>query len=565
VTRARSKPALAPDNDRSLPLCALVGRPNVGKSSLFNRLVGGRPALVEDVPGVTRDRRYGACDWDGARFRVVDTGGLDPSAEGILKAMRAQTLRAVDEAKVIVFVVDALEGMTAVDEDVARVLRRAGKPVIVAANKIDSGRRESTVGEAFGLGFDQVFGISASHGRGIGELLDAMVKALGPEARIGQGDGAGAGPRAGERPFERRSGRKHHREEREAELAMAAAAAARAKGQAGRARGGETGEGDADADGAADVDGDVDSADDDGGTGEGVRFADADDDVVAEERAERAPTPGVVRLAFVGKPNVGKSSLVNRLLGEERVLVHDAPGTTRDPIDTPFSYGGREFVLVDTAGLRRRKAIDTLTEHVAAKMARDQIERCDVAALVIDARQGATSEDAKLARLIEDSGCASLLILNKKHLVGRAEIDKKIAATREELGFMAHSPVLLTSAVTAAGVSAIPAAAARVAAQAARRIPTGQLNQQLEQILAHHPPPAGPAGRHVRLYYATQASSAPPTFFISTNQPSAIGYAYRRFLVNQLRKAYGFEGAPIRIVLRAHKQRRRAMPKATAD
>ena len=505
--------------DRTLPLCALVGRPNVGKSSLFNRLVGGRPALVEDVPGVTRDRRYGVVDWDGAHFRIVDTGGLDPSAEGILKAMRAQTLRAVDEADVIVFVIDAAEGISGVDEDVARVLRRSGKAVLVAANKVDSGRREATVGEAFALGFEHVFPVSASHGRGVGDMLDAVVKTLGAAARRGAGDATSRDGEGGRDRGRRSRGRDRDEVERD---------------QRGNPH----------EDPAANAE------------------AGGDDDDAVRAAATPRPAGGPVRLAFVGKPNVGKSSLVNRLLGEERVLAHDAPGTTRDPIDTPFSYGGREFVLVDTAGLRRRKAIDTLTEHVAAKMARDQIERCDVAALVIDAREGATSEDAKLARLIEDSGRASILILNKKDLVGRADIDKKIAATREELGFMAHSPVLLTSAVTATGVSAIPTTAARVADQASRRIPTGELNQLLEQILAHQPPPAGPGGRHVRLYYATQASSAPPTFFISTNQPSAIGYAYRRFLVNQLRKAYGFEGAPIRIVLRAHRQTRKApMPK----
>jgi GTP-binding protein len=482
-------------SDAKLPLCALVGRPNVGKSSLFNRLVGGRPALVEDQPGVTRDRRYGACDWDGARFRVVDTGGLDPSADGILKAMRAQTLRAVDEADLVVFVIDVEEGITAVDADVARVLRRAGTPVIIAANKVDSGKREAAVSEAFALGFDQVFPISASHGRGVGELLDAIIAVFGDRARPGQ-------------------------------------AAADA---------------DVDPDESADVDAD----------------SDGDDEEISDGKSEPAPriqagVQRIVRLAFVGKPNVGKSSLVNRLLGQDRVLVHDAPGTTRDPIDTPFSFGGREFVLVDTAGLRRRRSIDTLTEHVAAKMARDQIDRCDVAALVIDAREGATAEDARLARLIEDAGRASILILNKKDLVGRADIDKKVAASREELGFMAHSPVLLTSAVTAAGVSAIPTTAARVAEQAARRISTGQLNQLLEQILAHQPPPSGPNGRHVKLYFATQASSAPPTFFISTNHPEDVGQAYRRFLVNQIRKTYGFEGAPVRIVLREHRQKRKA-------
>jgi GTP-binding protein len=254
-----------------LPVVSLVGRPNVGKSSLFNRLVGGRPALVEDMPGVTRDRRYGVCSWGESRFRVVDTGGLDPNAVGILAAMRSQTLRAVDEANVLVFVLDAAEGTTAVDEDVADLLRRTGKPILVAVNKVDSSLRDSALAEGYALGFAQVFGVSASHGRGIAELLDAAMEVL-------------------------------------------------AKGRSSE----------------------------------------------AETAAPPAEVEPPIRLAFVGKPNAGKSSLVNRLLGEERVLVHDQPGTTRDPIDTPFQANGREFVLVDTAGLRRRRAIDTQTEAVAA-------------------------------------------------------------------------------------------------------------------------------------------------------------------------------------------------------
>jgi GTPase len=479
------------DIDTRLPLCALIGRPNVGKSSLFNRLCGGRPALVEDMPGVTRDRRYGICEWGPARFRVVDTGGLDPSADGILKAMRQQTLRAVEEADVLVFVLDALEGVTSVDSDVARVLRRAGKPVLVAANKVDSEKREGAAAEIFTLGFEQVFLISASHGRGVNDLLDAVVTALGPGTRI-------------------------------TETAREAIDEA-------------PGSDDADADEAAAQENEDEEEDE-------------DENTVGEDL-------GPLRLAFVGKPNVGKSSLVNRLLGQDRVLVHDQPGTTRDPIDTPFSFGGREYVLVDTAGLRRRRSIDTLTEHVAAKMARDQLERCDVAALVIDAREGATAEDARLANLIETSGRAALLVLNKKDLVPRAQIDAKIEATREELAFMSYAPVLLTSAATGAGVSTIPNQATRVFQQACHRVPTGQLNRLFEDLIAHHPPPAGPAGRHVRLYYATQAGVRPPTFVISTNQPTAIGYAYRRFLMNQIRKAHGFEGTPVRIVLRAHRQR----------
>jgi GTP-binding protein len=497
----RRRPPPSTADDPSLPLVALVGRPNVGKSSLFNRLVGGRPALVEDMPGVTRDRRYGVADWGPARFRVVDTGGLDPSAEGILKAMRRQTLRAVDEANVIVFVLDVKEGVTSVDGDVAKVLRRAGKTVIIAANKVDSESREAAAAEIFRLGFPEVFLISASHGRGVGDLLDAVVEALGPAARAA------------------------HERAAEADPSVRADGAIEAERVS-----------------VGDDQADEDEDDDD------------DDDVIDAPLPKDAPT-GPLRLAFVGKPNVGKSSLVNRLLGEERVLVHDAPGTTRDPIDTPFRFAGREYVLVDTAGLRRRKSIDTLTEHVAAKMARDQLERCDVAALVIDAREGATSEDARLASLIEASGRAALLVLNKKDLVSRKEIDKRVESTREELAFMSFAPVVLTSASTGAGVTAIATEAARLLAQASRRISTGKLNKLFEDIVAHHPPPSGPAGRHVRLYYATQTGVRPPTFVVSTNQPTDIKEDYLRFLTKQLRKAYGFEGTPLRIVLRARRKK----------
>jgi len=480
ASRARDPEAAAPAatprpraaGGASLPLVALVGRPNVGKSSLFNRLVGGRPALVEDMPGVTRDRRYGEVDWGSAHFRVVDTGGLDPSADGILGAMRQQTLRALDEADLVVFVVDAREGVTPVDAEVATVLRRAAKPVLVAANKVDSDRNEAAASDAFGLGFKSVFPISASHGRGASELLDAIVAALPKRAKApAEAAGDGAAP-------------------------------------------------------AAD-----------------------------------AP----LRLAFVGKPNVGKSSLVNCLLGEERVLVHDQPGTTRDPIDTPFSFGGREYLLVDTAGMRRRRSIDTLTEHVAAKMARDQLERCDVAALVVDARLGATAEDARLASLIEESGRGALVVLNKKDLVPRSQMDAKVDSTREALAFMRYAPVLATSAVTRAGVTGILTEAARVLGEASRRVPTGELNRVLEEIVARQPPPSGPAGRHVRLYYATQANVRPPTFFISTNHPTDIGFAYRRFITNQLRKAYGFEGTPVRLVFRAHRQKRAGEPGGRPD
>lgn len=467
----RGKPAeSALEEAQDRPLVALVGRPNVGKSSLFNRLVGGRPALVEDVPGVTRDRRYGVCEWNRAVFRVVDTGGLDPSAEGILGAMRGQTLRAVDEGDVLVFVVDATEGITAVDEDVARVLRKTGKPVFVAANKTDSAKREAAAAEAFALGFGDVHAISAAHGRGVGELCDAIVATLGKRATA-------PSPRS-EAPAD---------EVEEAEL----------------------------------------------------------------------PAPsGAIRVAFVGKPNVGKSSLVNRLLGEERVLVHDQPGTTRDPIDTPFRFGEQDFVLVDTAGLRRRRTIESLTEAVAAKMARDQLARADVAVLVIDAQKGATVDDAKLASFIEESGRATIVVLNKADLIPRAELDARVAATRETLSFVGYAPTVLTSARTGRGVLDIPVEARRAFQEWSRRVGTADLNKHFEEIVTRRPPPAGPGGRYVRLYYATQASVCPPTFFISTNLPAAIPFPYRRYLVNQLREVYGFAGSPIRVALRAHKQKR---------
>ena len=244
--------------------------------------------------------------------------------------------------------------------------------------------------------------------------------------------------------------------------------------------------------------------------------------------------------------------MVNRLLGEERVLVHDQPGTTRDPIDTPFRWQGREFLLVDTAGLRRRRAIDTLTEAVSAKMARDQLARADVVALVIDAQNGATAEDAKLASFIEESGRAALMVINKSDLCRRAEIDQKVAAVREELGFMAWAPVVVTSAVTGRGAGEIPRVAAEVFEQWCRRVPTSELNKHFEEIVTRRPPPAGPGGRYVRLYYITQAQVRPPSFFVSTNYPAAVGFPYRRYLVNQLRDIYGFEGSPLRLVLRAH-------------
>ncbi|MBC8132825.1 MAG: ribosome biogenesis GTPase Der, partial [Deltaproteobacteria bacterium] len=503
-------------------------------------------------PGVTRDRRYGMVDWPGWRFRIVDTGGLDPSAHGILGAMRTQTLRAVEEADVLVLVVDAAEGLTGVDRDVVALLRRSGKPVVLAVNKVDSAQRESALAEVFALGFEDVFAVSAGHGRGMGELLDRVVELLGPTARATSDADADADSVDADSEQADPTGEKSE------VVSSGAAADANEDPVTDLALDGEAG----DDDDAADADDHADGDDADNDNGHVAGNA-TDVDTAAAEAAEikrfRRPE-GPIRIAFVGKPNVGKSSLVNRLLGEDRVLVHDMPGTTRDPIDTPFSVGGKDFVLVDTAGLRRRRSVDTLTEAVAGKMARDQLARCDVAVLVIDAAGGATVEDAKIAGMIEESGRGAILILNKKDKVPKSQINSKIDETKEVLSFLSWAPILLTSAVTGAGVAELPIAAARVFEQASRRISTGEVNRFLEGILADKPPPAGPNGRHVRLYFATQAQICPPTFVFSANHPTAVPVSYRRFLSNQIRQAYGFQGTPIRIVLREHRKKRKSAP-----
>ncbi|MDZ4694309.1 MAG: ribosome biogenesis GTPase Der [Deltaproteobacteria bacterium] len=438
-------------NPPALGVVALVGRPNVGKSSLFNRMVGGRPAIVEDEPGITRDRRYGEALWTGRTVRIIDTGGLDPSAEGILGAMRTQTLRAVDEADALILVIDAREGATGLDKDVAQVLRRTGKPVFIAANKVDSGNFEAQSADAHQLGFPEVFAVSAEHGRGVGVLLDRVIEVL---TELKPPTPAAMGVEAG------------------------------------------------------------------------------------------------IRIALVGKPNVGKSSLINRMLGDQRVLVHDQPGTTRDPIDTPFEWEGQRFVLVDTAGMRKRRQVTTLTEAVSAKMARDQIARANVVALVIDLETGASDDDARLASLVEEEGRALLIVMNKRDRIPAPELDAKKKKALERLNFVGHAPFLLTSARTGAGVEMLPKKAAEVYEQWTRRVPTAELNRLLEKIVHDRPPPTGPNGRQVRLYYMTQAESSPPSFFISSNQPAALTYPYRRYLVNQIRKAYGFDGSPLRVFVR---------------
>ncbi|HEU5055869.1 MAG TPA: ribosome biogenesis GTPase Der [Kofleriaceae bacterium] len=437
---------------------AIVGRPNVGKSTLFNRLVGGRPALVHDTPGVTRDRRYGSLEYEGRSIRVIDTGGLDPDArhEAIGAGIHRQAELAMQEADAVLFVVDAVAGPTAVDRELAARLRKVGRPVVVAANKCDHVVREVLAGEAHELGLGEVFPISAMHGRGLDEMMDALLALLpAPESEPAADEG--------------------------------------------------------------------------------------------EEEGARQP----LRVALVGKPNAGKSSLLNRLVGAERSLVHDAPGTTTDPVDTPFSYGGRRYVLVDTAGIRRKARIDADTEKLSVTLALGQIERADVVVLVIDADEGASEQDARLAGLIEESGRAVVVALNKADLLPGAGAGKKVMAdAARELHFLGWARRVLISALRGDGLGALLDAVDKAAAQHRRRIATSELNRFFAEVCEQYPPTSR-GGRLVTVHYLTQGGTSPPTFLLWANRADLVDDAYRRFVVNQLRARYGFAGTPIRVVVKA--------------
>jgi GTP-binding protein len=450
------------DPDRELPLVAVVGRPNVGKSTLYNRLIGRRSAIAGDEPGVTRDRRYGTVEWAGRAFRLVDTGGLDPAAkDGILVGIRKQAQRAIQEAVLVLLVIDAIEGPNPLDVEVAHDLRRLGKTVLVLANKVDSSSAEAAMAQAYELGFPDVFGVSASHGRGIGDMLDEVLARL-PAAP------AAPAPEA----------------ERE-----------------------------------------------------------------AEAEAGKKPDDGAIRFAFIGKPNAGKSSLCNRLLGEERVLVHEKPGTTMDPIDTPLSFYGQEFVLIDTAGIRKKRTSYTQTERVAVEMAMRQVERADVVGLVVDGVEGPSEQDARIAGEIEQKGRAAIIIVNKADLLTPAQEDALRKKLREDLRHIDWAPILFVSALSGRNVERILERTQEVYREYSRRVATAEVNRWFEGVLAEHPPPFY-KGKPVRLYYITQVEVRPPTFVAQANFPEAVAYTYRRYLINQLRATFDFRGSPIRLMCR---------------
>jgi GTPase len=429
------------------PIIAIVGRPNVGKSTLFNRLIGRRRSLVRDVPGVTRDRLYGTAAFERWQATVVDTGGFDPSSDSdLVQGVRRQVLQAVEEADLLVFVVDGRAGVTGLDEEIAGILRKSGRPVLLAVNKVDAVGQDASLGDAYRLGFAPVLTVSAEHGRGVAELLEAC-----------------------------------------RERAPA---------------------------------------------------------VVPETAAEGT------RVAIIGRPNVGKSSLVNAVLGHERVLVHDQPGTTRDAVDTEVTFRGRDYLLIDTAGIRRKGKVTEALEKLAVVMALKSLERCQVAVLVLDASEGVTAQDAHIAGYANDAGRAVVVAVNKwdlvpPGLVQRADVTGQIY---ERLPFLEHAPVCYTSAVTRLGLRDLFDQVDMVAAEARKRLQPGELLATLRQALERRPMSA--RGVPLRVQSAQQVAVSPPTFAIRVNLPEGIHFSYERYLVNSLRHAHGFAGSPLRLLFR---------------
>ncbi len=437
------------------PLVAVVGRPNVGKSTFFNKIAGQRIAIVEDVPGVTRDRVCADCEWLNHRFTLIDTGGIDPRSTDPLRVqMRHQAEIAMDMADVILFFVDGKQGLTADDEDVANMLRRAKAPVLLVVNKLDSPAMLDNRYDFYALGTGDPIAISSVNMMGLGDLLDEVV---------------------------------HHFPAQPEET----------------------------------------------------------DD-------EDAP----INIAVVGRPNVGKSTLVNRLLGQERVMVSDIPGTTRDAIDAPFEVDGRRYNLIDTAGIRRKRAIEENSlERYSVVRSLAAIRRCDVALIVIDANDGVTEQDSKIAGVVESEGKAAIIVVNKWDAIEKdtstmESMRKKVIS---DLKFMAWAPVVFLSALTGSRVQKLMTAVDDAYAQTCKRVTTGVLNDVLADAqLAQQTPMTG--GRRLKIYYGTQQSTQPPTFILFVNDEELMHFAYERYLENQFRKSFGFEGTPIRFILREKKK-----------
>ena len=434
----------------SKPLVAIVGRPNVGKSMLFNKLAGQRLSIVEDTPGVTRDRLYASCEWCGRQFDIVDTGGIEPTADSeILAFMREQAQIAISSADVIIFVADLRTGVTASDKDVANMLLRSRKPVVLAVNKADStGPTDPGVYEFYSLGLGDPIPVSAIHGHGTGDLLDECLKYFPPETE-------------------------------------------------------------------------------------------------EEEEDDH------IRVAVIGKPNVGKSSLVNLILGEKRVIVSDVAGTTRDAVDSPLENKYGKYIFIDTAGIRRKSKVEERVEKFSVMRAQMAIERADVCLIMIDAREGVTEQDTKIAGLAHEAGKASIIVVNKWDLVEKetGTLEKMRKEVLKDLSFMDYAPVLFISALTGQRTEKLFELINYVADQNSMRITTGMLNDVLADAQARVQPPTD-KGRRLKIYYITQTGVKPPTFVVFCNSRELFHFSYQRYLENQIRGVFGLEGTPVRLVIR---------------
>ena len=498
-----------------LPIVAVVGRPNVGKSTFFNRVVGHRAAIVEDRARTTRDRIYGEAEWNGRRFIAVDTGGLEiKPGDPIEEKVQEQARIAIAEADIIVLVVDSITGLTPADIEAADLLRTAKAPVLVAANKADNDKRELEAAEFYSLGWEETYPISAAHGRGVADLLDAIVWALPPE-----------------------SAQEIERKRREAEADDWAREMA--EGRLARVR-----DGDAE---AIEIDGD--EAGEDGQPS----FGDEDQKV---------------SIALVGRPNVGKSSLFNSLLGEERAIVSDIPGTTRDAIDTHLSWGRSDIVLIDTAGLRRhgKVASGPDAERYSTLRALKAVDRADVAILIIDAFEGLTAQDAHVAGFVVEEGRGLVLALNKWDLLEEKtdrSFDEFATALRAEVPFLDFAPIVSISAKTGQRVGKVLELAVDVWGERRKRVSTPELNRVLRAASLRQAPPAGKLGPP-KIFYATQVAVAPPTFVFFARHADQVHFSYKRFLENQLRAEFGFDGTPIRLIFRERASDRAGRERGTA-
>jgi len=451
---------------QTLPIVAIVGRPNVGKSTLFNRLVGARKAIVDDLPGVTRDRNYAEAEWAGRRYLLVDTGGIESSAGGELKeSVQTQSRLAVAEADVVIFLLDGKGGLNPLDREAVDELRRADKPVFFAVNKLDSQRRADNLYEFFALGLDPLYSISAEHGLGIPDLMDDIVGRLPQEPP-------------------------------------------------------------------------------------------ARDDSEPEKPAKAAEP---VRVAVVGRPNVGKSTLINRLLGFERAVVDAKAGTTRDSLDTPFELMGQPCILIDTAGIRRKARIDDRIERFSVNRSLRAVDRGDLIIHVIDGPEGATDQDAQILSYAIQRGKALVLAVNKWDLVARegGDTEKYRAEVNYRLSFLEFAPIAFISAATGHGIRKLLQMAMRVIQSYGRKVSTSAVNQALQQIVRAHSAPLA-QGRAVKFYYGTQTGTRPPAFTLFVNRPAAVPESYQRYVVHQLREKLGFEDAPIRLHLRARREEKKA-------